>query len=303
MHDVVPQAELLALLEASGIGETASDGAPPAEPVGTDDCSITPTAVKGVWLAQTTDFFYPLVDDPYVMGKIACANVLSDLYAVGVVHCDTMLMLLGVSTQLADSDVRRVATTLCMRGFRDLAAAAGTRVTGGQTVRNPWYLVGGVASAVVAEAQLIRPVNALPGDVLAVASMARLNQNAAKLMHKYGAHAATDVTGFGLLGHASNLAAGQDASVDFVIHTMPLLPHALALDKVTCFGLDAGKSPETSGGLLVALPADVAAPFLEELSRLDGWSGCVVGDVVEGTGKARLLAPDQLTFRTIECVL
>jgi hypothetical protein len=56
----VPQAELLALLEASGIGEESA-------PVGTDDCSITPTAIEGVWLAQTTDFFYPLVDDPYVM--------------------------------------------------------------------------------------------------------------------------------------------------------------------------------------------------------------------------------------------
>ena len=70
-----------------------------------------------------------------------------------------MLMLLGVSTQLADAEVRRTATTLCMRGFRDMATVAGTRVTGGQTVRNPWYLVGGVASAVVAETNLIRWVH------------------------------------------------------------------------------------------------------------------------------------------------
>ncbi|KAI9592895.1 AIR synthase-related protein [Syncephalis fuscata] len=326
--------------EVDGDGLMQSGQAP--EPVGTDDCSITPTAVEGVWLAQTTDFFYPLVDDPYIMGKIACANVLSDLYAIGAVQCDTMLMLLGVSTQLTDPDVRRKATTLCMRGFRDLAAEAGTRVTGGQTVRNPWYLVGGVASAVVAESKLIRPENAQPGDVLiltkplgtqpavmaygylaneekqrrldgiasvteiyqcynqAVASMARLNRNAAILMHKYGAHAATDVTGFGLLGHASNLAAGQKQPVDFVIHTLPVLPHALALDQVTGFGLYAGRSPETSGGLLIALPSEVATQFLDELYTLDGWPGCIIGDVVKGAGKAQLLPQDQITVKTIE---
>ncbi|KAI8049172.1 AIR synthase-related protein [Syncephalis plumigaleata] len=297
------------------------------------------------------------------MGKIACANVLSDLYAVGAVQCDTMLMLLGVSTQLTDPDVRKTATALCMRGFKDLAATAGTRVTGGQTVRNPWYVIGGVATAVIAETKLIRPVNAQPGDVLiltkplgtqpavmaygyladevkrqrlhgivsdeqvvycynqAVASMARLNLNAARLMHKYGkhqsvllaylltclygvgAHAATDVTGFGLLGHASNLAAGQKSPVDFIIDTIPVLPHAMALDKVTGFGLSIGTSPETSGGLLIAIPSDMARPFLNELLELDGWPGCIVGNVIEGTGKARLLEADQLTIKTIEHAL
>lgn len=61
------------------------------------DCSVTPLRHGGLCLVQTTDFFYPLVDDPYMMGKIACANVLSDLYAMGVTECDNMLMLLAVS--------------------------------------------------------------------------------------------------------------------------------------------------------------------------------------------------------------
>jgi len=68
-------------------------------------------------LVQTTDFFYPLVDDPYMAGKIAAANVLSDLYAMGVMECDNMLMLLGVSSRMSDKE-REVVLPLMMRGFR-----------------------------------------------------------------------------------------------------------------------------------------------------------------------------------------
>jgi selenide,water dikinase len=103
---------------------------------------------------QTTDFFYPLVDDPYMQGKIACANVLSDLYAMGVSLCDNMLMLLGVSNQMTLKE-REVVTPLIIKGFNDLAAEAGTTVNGGQTVLNPWYIIGGVATAVVKQEEII----------------------------------------------------------------------------------------------------------------------------------------------------
>ena len=81
------------------------------------DASITPLRHSGLSLVQTTDFFYPLVEDPYMQGKIACANVLSDLYAMGVTECDNMLMLLAVSTKMTEKE-RDVVVPLIMRGFK-----------------------------------------------------------------------------------------------------------------------------------------------------------------------------------------
>jgi len=130
-------------------------------------------------------FFYPLIEDPYVQGKIACANVLSDLYALGVVDCDNMLMLLASSSDMPLPD-RDVCTKLLIKGFNgntllvevtqsihfsshvrtDLALEAGTSVTGGQTVVNPWPVIGGVAMSTQKEDGFIRPENAVAGDVL-----------------------------------------------------------------------------------------------------------------------------------------
>ena len=112
------------------------------------------TRHKGINIVQTTDFFYPLVDDPYMQGKIACANVLSDLYAMGVSDCDNMLMLLGVSSEMTLKE-REISTNLIIKGFSDLALEAGTAINGGQTVINPWYIVGGVASSVVTKDEVI----------------------------------------------------------------------------------------------------------------------------------------------------
>lgn len=86
---------------------------------------------------------------------MACANVLSDVYAVGVCEVANILMLLGVARQASPHEQDIVAREL-MRGFADTAREAGTRVTGGQTVYNPWFLVGGVASSVVPSSSVIR---------------------------------------------------------------------------------------------------------------------------------------------------
>jgi len=85
------------------------------------DASVTPLRHGGLSLVQTTDFFYPIVDDPYIMGKIAAANTLSDLYAMGVTECDNMLMLLTVSNKMSDKE-RDVVVPLIMRGFKVLYA-------------------------------------------------------------------------------------------------------------------------------------------------------------------------------------
>lgn len=298
--------------------------------VGMDSC-VLPTRHEGIFIVQTTDFFYPLVDDPYMQGKIACANVLSDLYAMGVTNCDNMLMLLGVSNQMTLKE-REVVTPLVIKGFNDLALEAGTTVNGGQTVLNPWFIVGGVASGVVSNSEFIMPENAVVGDVLvltkplgtqiavnahqwledpkwwarikdvttteevekayqnAMQCMARLNRNAADLMHKYDAHGATDVTGFGILGHARNLVANQKSQVSFVLHTLPILANMVKIFKAcgVNFKLLEGYSAETSGGLLVCLTRDKAQSFCDELQAVDGHPAWIVGEVVYGNREVRI---------------
>eukprot|EP00128_Syssomonas_multiformis_P000673 Colp12_sorted_trinity150504_noHs@11948 len=295
--------------------------------IGLDSC-VVPLRHKDLCLVQTTDFFYPLVDDPYVQGQIACANVLSDLYAMGVTECDNMLMLLGVSRDLT-RDERDVVVPMAINGFNAHARLAGTAVRGGQTVLNPWFLIGGVATAVCSRSEFIMPDQAQVGDVLvltkplgtqvsvnahqwldnadrlaaiadvitteevvaayemSMASMAHLNRRAAGLMHKHGSHGATDVTGFGILGHGQNLAAAQREAVDFVLHTLPCIKGMSAVNNIVDFGLRRGYSAETSGGLLVVLPAAAAQAYIDDVS-VDGIPAYIVGAVVQGSRTARL---------------
>lgn len=299
--------------------------------IGMDSC-ITPLRHGGLSLVQTTDFFYPLVDDPYMMGKITCANVLSDLYALGVTECDNMLMLLAVAQKMTEKE-RDVVVPLILRGFKDLAEEAGTSVNGGQTVLNPWMTVGGVATTVCQSNEFIMPDNAVVGDVLvltkplgtqvavnayqwldqperwnriklvvseddvrkayqrAMFSMARLNRMAARLMHKYNAHGATDVTGFGLLGHATNLARVQKNEVGFVIHNLPIIAKMAAVSKAcgNMFGLLQGHSAETSGGLLIALPREQAAAFCKDIEKQEGYQAWIIGIVEKGNRSARII--------------
>jgi selenide,water dikinase len=289
------------------------------------DCSVVPLAKHpGLYLVSTTDFFYPSVDDPYYQGKIGAANVLSDLYSMGITECDTMLMLLASCNQMNERE-RNIVSRQLILGFNDLAREAGTRVTGGQTVLNPWPIVGGVAMAVVTRSDFIDPTKAQAGDVLILTKalgtqvavnahqwmntnpsrweeiasvvtrddvikgyeyamwlMSRLNRNAAKLMHKYGAHAATDVTGFGLLGHARNLANHQeDKSLVFRIHTLPIIDKMDVIEsRVKRFNLFQGFSAETSGGLLISMPKEKAEAFCKELEALDNAPAWIIGDVV-----------------------
>jgi len=286
------------------------------------DCSVVPLKQKGLSMVSTTDYFYPLVDDPYMQGRIACANVLSDLYAMGVVDCDNMLMLLASSTEMSSQDAY-LTNKLLIEGFNDLALEAETQVTGGQTVRNPWPIIGGVATSICREEEFIMPVNAVAGDVIvltkplgiqvavnlsqwrynerwerveglvtkeeagkayekAMYSMARLNRNGARLMHKYQAHAATDITGFGIFGHSRNLAGNQKGNVRFEIHTLPIIQHMKEVDdKVKTFDLMNGKAAETSGGLFVCLPQENAESFCKEIESLDGYPAWIIGNVLK----------------------
>jgi len=273
-------------------------------------------------MISTTDFFYPLVDDPYMQGKIGCANVLSDMYSFGVVNIDNVLMILAASTEMSKTD-RDISTKFMIKGFNDLATEAGTMVTGGQTVLNPWPIIGGTATSICAKDEFIMPYSACVGDVLvltkplgtqvtvnvnqwkynpekwnrishlitkeqateayefAMLSMARLNKNAAILMHKYGAHGCTDVTGFGIMGHGNNLVKNQKKKLNFEIHTLPIIKFMKDIDNhVNIFKLLQGYSAETSGGLLVILPRENAELFCSELYAMDKFPAWIIGDVV-----------------------
>ncbi|CAF1632828.1 unnamed protein product, partial [Didymodactylos carnosus] len=130
------------------------------------DSCVIPLRHGGLFLVQTTDFFYPLVDDPYIMGKIACANVLSDVYAMGAVNIDNVLMLVSSSNKMTEKE-RDTVMPIMVQGFKDCAEEAGTNVQGGQTVIiNPWLVVGGVATSICTQNEMIIPENAVVGDVL-----------------------------------------------------------------------------------------------------------------------------------------
>lgn len=121
----------------------------------------------------------------------------------------------------------------------------------------------------------------------AVKSMTMLNQLAAKLMHKYEAHAATDVTGFGLVGHAENLLSFQEQPLDFNILSLPVIKHVKRIAEILNRQqklLD-GRMVETSGGLLVCLPTERAQNFCDEFEASSGCGCWIIGSVATGTGK------------------
>merc|ERR1712142_838980 len=227
-----------------------------------------------------------------------------------------------------------VVIPMMMRGFQDTAQEAGCLVTGGQTVLNPWVTVGGVASSVCSQEDIIMPEGALPGDVLVLTkalgtqvavnahqwleeegekwnkissvttreevkagykvttlSMARLNLIGAKLMHKYKARAATDVTGFGILGHAKNLAENQIKAVSFTIDTLPIISNMVKISKAVgnMFQLLQGYSAETSGGLLLAISKESAEAFIKEIKELEDCDAWIIGDVKQGTRGATII--------------
>lgn len=307
------------------------------------DCSVLPLGRRdergrALFIVSTTDFFFPSVEDPFLQGQIGAANVLSDLYSMGITRCDTMLMLLAASSDM-EEDERYIVTLQCMKGFAERMRIAGAAVTGGQTVINPWPIIGGAAVTVVTEDEMIRPNGLCVGDVLVLTkplgtqvavnckqwlrrpspiyleklrgvltdeevnamydaasqSMSTLNMVAARLMHTHKAHGATDVTGFGLLGHSINFAEAQPGNgpVAIELTCLPCIAGAVKASRLMGdkYRLLQGLSAETSGGLLVALAPCDADAYKAAFEAEAGRPAWVVGRVVarrEGEPFARL---------------
>ena len=283
-----------------------------------DDAAVV-KLTDAIALVMTIDFFTPIVDDPYDFGRIAAANALSDVYAMGGVPLAAMNVVAFPLERLGGDVLRAI-----MRGGADVAAAAGISIVGGHSIDDPEPKYGLSVTGIVHPDELISNAGALPGDVLVltkplgvgaittarkrgrrddallargVATMSALNDGASAAARSAGAHAMTDVTGFGLLGHLHSLgrASGVAAVVD--ASAVPVIDGVLELlatddgvsggsrrnrdyaESFTTFDAEVDErrrrlvcDATTSGGLLVAVATE-AAPRLP---------GPIVGEIVAG---------------------
>lgn len=201
-------------------------------------------------LIQTTDFFPPIVDDPYLYGKIAATNALSDVYAMGG-NPKLALNILCVAPGMDDKSVQKV-----LQGGYDAAYEAGVIITGGHTIQGAEPIYGLAVSGFVHPSKVLTNSNAQVGDVLILTKplgvgiittaakadmvetalldkiyqqMATLNKTAKDIMVKYDVHSCTDVTGFGLLGHCFEMAQGSNVTIHLQSQKVPYHQEALEL--------------------------------------------------------------------------
>lgn len=285
---------------------------------------------EGRALVQTVDFFTPIVDDPRVYGRIAAANALSDVYAMG----GRPLTALAIAGFPKDAE-RRVLSEIFLGGY-ELLRETGVALLGGHTVQDQEIKFGYAVTGDVDPARVLSNAGARRGDRLiltkplgtgviatalkfgrtseaivagAVASMTTTNQRAAEILGAQPVgvvHACTDVTGFGLIGHATEMAQASGCTLTIEAAAVPLLPGAADLVAANTPGggrtnqahfgpgvlneSAVGPSvvqllfdPQTSGGLLVALEARVAAGVCDRM-RAAGLPAAVVGEVTPARG-------------------
>ncbi|MBI5561912.1 MAG: selenide, water dikinase SelD [Deltaproteobacteria bacterium] len=276
-------------------------------------------------VVSTLDFFPPIVDDPFTFGRIAAANALSDVYAMGATPR------IAMNIVCFPKDLPLECLREIMAGSLDKLAEADVLLVGGHTVEDAGVKYGLSVTGFVDPANIITNAGARPGDALvltkpigtgvtasalkagridlkdaeaAIRSMETLNKAASKIMRETGVSACTDVTGFGLIGHAMELAKGSDANIIIRAKDVPLLPGALKLaanmanrprtiassreflkDEVKIAGIAEPLEallydPQTSGGLLISAPEGRVDALMKGL-RDGGVAASVMGSVVE----------------------
>ena len=281
----------------------------------------------GLALVQTVDLLTPMVEDPYTFGRIAAANSLSDVYAMGGVPL-TVLNIVGFPGPM---DKKVLAEIL--RGGQDTVSEAGAVVAGGHTFSEKEIKYGLSVTGRIDPKRIVTNAAAKVGDVLlltkplgcgvfaqammtqdeveptlykaATASMMQLNRAASEIMLACDVHSATDITGYGFLGHAQEMAQGSGVRLRFEASAIPLLPGVLALaDTLVDAGVAMNESSfgdrvewhgevapalrnvlwesQSSGGLLVSLPQN-RAPEFQRRAGDAGILAAVVGAVVAGT--------------------
>jgi len=280
-------------------------------------------------LIQTVDIFPPVVDDPFDYGRIAAANALSDVYAMGGSPK------LAMNILCIPEDLEQEVTLEILRGGYDRCKEAGAVICGGHTIKDEEPKYGLCVSGFVDPAKVLKNSEVKPGDVLILTkalgtgilntamkadliskeaakavteSMATLNKAAAEIMVKYPVHSVTDVTGFGLAGHSYEMAKGSGVTITIDSKSLPILPQAYEMAQmgiipsgaygnrewISCGAAeetdvdlaltDVLYDPQTSGGLLIAIPEKDGQKLLREL-RESIPVASVVGYAEERHGK------------------
>ena len=279
-----------------------------------------------VAIIQTVDFITPIVNDPYSFGQIAAANSISDVYTMGGKPITAMNIVCFPKDKLDMSVLGEI-----LRGGLDKMTEAGVALMGGHSVNDPELKYGLSVTGTVHPDKLITNSGTKEGDVLVLTkplgsgimstalknrvaseedfasvtrSMTLLNKAAAETMIKLGAHSCTDVTGFGLVGHASHLIQEGEIGIEFDFNSLPVFPGVLEFLKKEIFpgGLERNRDyygpmvdfkgripdykrnllfdPQTSGGLLVALPPAAAKKMLDQLHKAGISDAVAIGRVV-----------------------
>jgi selenide, water dikinase len=279
-------------------------------------------------IVNTVDFFTPVVDDPFTYGQIAAANALSDVYAMGGTPKTALNIVCWPQTGLPGEMLGEI-----LRGGSEKAREVGVAIVGGHSVADEEVKYGMAVTGVIDPRRIIRNVGARPGDALllskplgtgvlmtafkrdklpddqyaaAVRWMCELNDATARAMLTYEVHAATDITGFGLIGHASKMAEGSGVTLRIEESDLPLMVGALECcragmipgggkrnrefyaprvrisDEVADEIGELVYDPQTSGGLFIALPENDAVRLLADLQSAGNTDAAIVGRVVAG---------------------
>jgi selenide, water dikinase len=277
-------------------------------------------------LIQTVDFFTPIVDDPFWFGQIAAANALSDVYAMGGVPKTAMNLVAFPAKDMDILVLRRI-----LEGGLEKMREAGVVLVGGHTVDDPELKYGLSVTGFIHPDRVLTKKNLKPGDRLILTkplgtgiigtvikgglgsntitekvteSMAALNKDAAEVMKDYPVHACTDITGFGFLGHLSEMVESSGCGVVIFASTVPFFPETLeyaAMGLVPAgayrnrefrlFMVDFAPTvdrllqdvlfdPQTSGGLLMSVAPERATDLLHDLKAKGMHDAAMVGEVV-----------------------
>ena len=299
-----------------------------------DDCGVVRVSDDRA-IILTVDFFPAIVDDPYLFGQVAAANAMSDVYAMGGEPVSA-LNIIG----FPEGKLEIEALELLMLGGADKVNEAGAVIVGGHTMTDSELKYGLSIMGTIHPDNVVLTAGARPGDAiiltkplgtgiystamkkgvldeeqerLFIDQMIALNAPAARAMVAAGAHACTDVTGFGLAGHALEMATGSDVTIAIDMEAVPLLPDAadfasqglltgggMSNVQFTSIALEVEGNltreqmmllhdPQTSGGLLISLPAEKAQGLVDSIRNSGAGYAAVIGEALPQAGKQILI--------------
>ena len=285
-------------------------------------------------IIQTVDFFTPIVDDPYMFGQIAAANALSDVYAMGGKALTAMNIVCFPIKAMDISVLREI-----LKGGLEKMKEAGVTLVGGHSIEDSELKYGLSVTGTIHPSKVLTNVGAKVGDKLILTKplgtgiintaikggmakddsiemvtkcMASLNKSASEIMQEIGANACTDVTGFGLLGHAFEMIQGTGKGMIIHVSSIPVLPEAVNFAKmgmvpegtyrnrefrINQVDIDSALSPylidilfdpQTSGGLLIAVSEEKAEELVKRLRKEGIEDAAIIGEVM-GDSEERIL--------------